>query len=370
MKSTLSAETSKNKGEWSELYTFIKLLYEGRIFAADENLEPLSSSDFLPIIKIRREEEVGDIYDYHTGNDKCQYVKIYHNELFITKIPVEEFRIQTALLYKDLSSPGTGNLKLSEMNGLQKFLQRIFINKITADNTHKADIIMEFLDVYTGFKLLSGFSIKSQLGAASTLLNASKATNFIFQINGIDDDLMNQANNIATRSKIMDRMELLKNSSEGFSFVGVDNEVFADNLEMIDSRMAEIMSFVLLYRYRDNIKSTPEIIQRLCSENPLYYHNNRIYEYKYKKLLAAVALGMMPSKYWNGRDEANGGYVIVKKNGDVLAYYLYNRNAFEDYLLKTTFLEAASTTRHEYASVYKKDGKYYIKLNLQIRFKA
>ena len=42
---------------------------------------------------------------------------------------------------------------------------------------------------------------------------------------------------------------------------------------------------------------------------------------------------MMPSKAWDGHDEANGGYVIVKEDGDVLAYHLYNRGAFETYLL-------------------------------------
>jgi HpaII restriction endonuclease. len=27
-----------NKGEWSEIYTFLKLLADGKLYAADENL--------------------------------------------------------------------------------------------------------------------------------------------------------------------------------------------------------------------------------------------------------------------------------------------------------------------------------------------
>ena len=53
---------------------------------------------------------------------------------------------------------------------------------------------------------------------------------------------------------------------------------------------------------------------------------------------------MMPSKEWDGQYEANGGYVIVKEDGDVLAYYIYNRGAFETYLLNNTKLERGSTS--------------------------
>ena len=38
---------AKNKGEWSELYAFIKLLKEGRIYAADENVNRLTIFIYL-----------------------------------------------------------------------------------------------------------------------------------------------------------------------------------------------------------------------------------------------------------------------------------------------------------------------------------
>ena len=77
---------------------------------------------------------------------------------------------------------------------------------------------------------------------------------------------------------------------------------------------------------------------------------------------------MMPSKVWDGVYDATGGYLIVKENGDVLCYHIYNKNKFEDYLFNNTRLETASSTRHEFGSIYKQDGLYYFKLNLQIRF--
>ena len=77
---------------------------------------------------------------------------------------------------------------------------------------------------------------------------------------------------------------------------------------------------------------------------------------------------MLPGKVWSGKADANGGYIIVREDGEVLCYHLYNRNDFEDYLLKNTRFDRGGAGRHGYAVVEKVDGRYYIKLNLQIRF--
>ena len=56
---------------------------------------------------------------------------------------------------------------------------------------------------------------------------------------------------------------------------------------------------------------------------------------------------MTPGKFWDGLDKATGGYIIVKRNGDVLAYHLYNRNYFEEYLLKNTQFDRPSATKFD-----------------------
>lgn len=77
---------------------------------------------------------------------------------------------------------------------------------------------------------------------------------------------------------------------------------------------------------------------------------------------------MMPSKVWSGKYDATGGYLIVKENGDVLCYHIYNTNEFEDYLLNNTKLETASSNRHDFGILYEENENYFFKLNLQIRF--
>lgn len=72
---------------------------------------------------------------------------------------------------------------------------------------------------------------------------------------------------------------------------------------------------------------------------------------------------------WNGIEEANGGYVVVKNDGEILAYHIYNRDIFENFLLNNTKFERGSTSKHNYCKVYKENDNYFIRLNLAIRFK-
>lgn len=51
---------SGNKGEWSEIYVLFKLLADGKIYAADSELNKLHDI-YFPIIKIIREEISGEL---------------------------------------------------------------------------------------------------------------------------------------------------------------------------------------------------------------------------------------------------------------------------------------------------------------------
>ena len=119
------------------------------------------------------------------------------------------------------------------------------------------------------------------------------------------------------------------------------------------------------------VKPLIDLVNKASNDNPLNFdtdNNHLFYEYKIKRFLTDVALGMMPSKVWTGKYDATGGYLIVKENGDVLCYHIYNRNEFEDYLLNNTKLETASSSRHGFGKIYKSNGEMFFNLNLQIRF--
>ena len=54
-----------NKGEWQEIYVVLRLLADGKIYAADSELNKLEDV-YFPIINIIRKENKGEIKEYAT----------------------------------------------------------------------------------------------------------------------------------------------------------------------------------------------------------------------------------------------------------------------------------------------------------------
>lgn len=362
-------ELRGNKGEWSEPYVLFRLLADGRIYAADENLKKLSSI-YFPILKIFRQERKDknnrNLNNINFSIDKDKKVEVYFNETLLKTVSQSDFEKEADYLLDQIktSSETTFNVRRS-----QSFLNGFNCYYLKALNENKADITIQIHDINTGYDPICGFSIKSQLGNASTLINADKSTNFIFEIQNLSEEQIKKINEIETSRKIVDRMNFIKQNNGDLVFTKMKHSVYEENLYFIDSCMPELLSWALKYSYLENLTSCKDIVNLLQNRNPLHFPNNKkYYEYKFKKFLCSAALGMMPATEWDGKDEANGGYIIVKDDGEVLAYHIYNRDKFEEYLLNNTKFERGSTSRHEFATVYKENEKYFINLNLQIRF--
>lgn len=142
---------------------------------------------------------------------------------------------------------------------------------------------------------------------------------------------------------------------------------------MVDSQLPRIIAEMLKIFYLEGISDISKQVGILNERDPLEYGKNTgqpFYSYKVKKFLTSSAIGMNPGSVWDGMGQANGGYIVVREDGEVLCYHLYNRNDFEDYLLNNTKMDKASVSRYGFGSI-EKDlyGKYTMKLNLQVRFK-
>lgn len=350
-----------NKGEWSEIYAFLRLLATGTLYAADEQLNRRESM-FFPIIKIIREEVRDEKYEYYTG-DK---IKICLNDTPVLEFSAEEFKAEADNLFADLSKRGAG-AGVFAIENTEEFMHAIHVKVLKARSTNKSDINLFLRDVTTSYEQVVGFSIKSELGSSPTLLNAGKTTNFIYRVENFPSEKITEINSIDTKTKILDRITAIGRNGGKFVFDKLENDTFADNLDMIDSQMAMNVAEMLVAYYSGKARTCVELLNHIKSVNPLS-RRAKFYEHKIKDLLCAVALGMKPATLWDGSDEATGGYIIVKTDGDVLAYHIYNRNSFKSYLLNNTRFESGGTTRHEYAMLYEENGSIYIKLNLQIRF--
>jgi len=350
-----------NKGEWSEVYALLRLLADGKLFAADEQLNRIGDM-FFPILKILREEIRGKQYEYHPDNEAAK-VKVFLNDEQVLQLPASVFDAEA----KHLLSEILAGKKAFEVARTEAFVKTIFMTKLKAPTTDKSDIRIQIHDVTTGYKNVVGFSIKSDLGAPPTLLNAGKTTNFIYEVSGIAAPDIGEINAIDTKTKLIDRMATIASKGGTLSFVGMENTTFARNLSMIDSQMPIVVAEMLIGYYTKNIADCLLLSDYVSQVNPLSQDED-FYRHNIKEMLCAIALGMKPATAWDGTDEATGGYVIVKTDGDVLAYHIYNRDAFRGYLLENTKFERGSSSKHDFCTLYHEGGKIKIKLNLQIRF--
>jgi len=362
----MSEYTKKNRGEWSEAYTFLKLLSDGKLYAADKDLNKIEDI-YYPLIKIITEEENGIMEYFRNGNIKIINGST-HKELM--ELNVEEFtEIATKHLEMIKNNKSTeGSFTCEE---IEDFLRKINHKKFKSKSGNKRDITIVVHDIFTGFKPELGFSIKSKLGGNPTLFNASKATNFIYKIKATNFDNIMDINDIEGTGKIIKRVQEITNSYGNLIFSKMYNENFLCNLQIIDSGLPEIIANLLSYSYNNNETKLTELIKILEEKNPLNYNlkiNSDFYKYKIKRFLTDSALGMTATSQWKGKFDATGGYIVVKEDGELVCYHLYNMNYFQDYLLENTKLESPSTSKYDYAKVYEENGEYYFRLNLQIRF--
>lgn len=353
-----------NKGEWSEIYTLLKILADKKLYAGDKDLNKVEGLIF-PIIKVLRAESNGT-YEFSYKDS----LVLVTNGLIEYQIPVADFYRQASSLLTSLRQASGRSFSFHET---EEFISSFDCKSLKANSSVKTDIQVIIHDLRTGVNPVLGFSIKSQLGLPSTLLNAGKTTNFIYRISdfSLSDNEIIEINEISSSSKIMDRISSITDKGGKLEFVKTESSIFGNNLILIDSALPTILSQMLYIYFTSKLSTTNELLNQVTTLNPLKYDltsNHPFYSYKIKRFLTDVALGMMPSKAWTGELDATGGYLVVKEDGEVLCYHIYNRNDFEDYLVNNTKFETASSSRHGFGTIYVQNSDLYFNLNLQIRF--
>ncbi|MBN1803159.1 MAG: HpaII family restriction endonuclease [Candidatus Lokiarchaeota archaeon] len=145
-----------NRGEWSELYVFFKLLSDGELYAADGDLNKINNI-YYPIVKIIRDEIDGK-WDYYR-NSKIKIINAQTKEI-VQEIPISDFELNAKNLLntlKDKKNKGSFSLP-----SIENFMKAIKCNSIKLRPTEKRDITIVVHDLRTGKKPTLGFSIKSQ----------------------------------------------------------------------------------------------------------------------------------------------------------------------------------------------------------------
>jgi type II restriction enzyme len=357
---------SGNKGEWSEIYVFLKLLADGRLNAADENLNALENI-YYPIIKVIR-AEVSRIREYSCNG----VIRMIDGKTSVTllELPISDFMNKAKELFEHLQTVQGSSFKFPE---IESFLKSIDVSTLSSPSSNKSDITLIVHDLKTGIMPRLGFSIKSMLGQNSTLFNPGKTTNFIYRLKGrrLTPAEIIRINSINTKSKIKNRIQELYRLGCNLQYEDIESKILKLNLQLIDSDLPQILGHMLLFKYTKSVNGLTQLLEELKQQNPLAFdltHGHPFYEYKVKSFLTDSALGMTPATIWKGNYDATGGIIIVKENGDVVCYHIYNRNEFQNYLLKNTKLDQASMNRYKFGEVYEENNFHFLKLNLQVRF--
>lgn len=420
-----------NRGEWTEAYVFLRLLGDGRIYGANDNLEK-DELTYIDIINIIKDEPNQYIRFERFINEEVAEIQAIDKEDVVFKIiTAPELQAKATLLYNQIKSV-TGDRKIS-VPAIEEYLKELHFTSPKANLSDKAkdlygaksDIIITSIDSLDKTRNIIGFSIKSHLGSSPTLFNCSSTSGFIYKIIGCTEDAMHKLNLLDSFKSIIDDIR----DKYALEFVSCKNEVFADNLSIVDSQMDKVLSTAVLINsnYYKTIVNTidkkgnttskevvftnlTDVSSKLSEINPLGIRKPDVfYVSKIKDLLFDSFAGLTASTAWNGKKKITGGYIDVNKDGEMLYYRAISDDIFCNYLLANTYFdrpdrgymfklayaeaqaytEGRSLTDSErnsiiykngvdgqknakkgdFGYVYCKDGEYYIDINFQIRFR-
>ncbi|MBU1934939.1 HpaII family restriction endonuclease, partial [Patescibacteria group bacterium] len=323
--------------EWSEFYAFIKILTDKIIYSADENLNKIEDNFYFVLEIIREETQIGTkIYDISKNDEKIHIKTPDKKEIAV--INSSEIKSKVNEIFEGMK--GNEGRTFSIQIG-KEIMEKLQCTQIKASSATKQDLIIKIHDPVTTIKPELGFSIKSMLGSPSTLLNSSGATNLRYKIIGENIDIKT-INSINTRSKIQDRVNKIYEMGGEIEFDNPESEIFRKNIRKIDSLFPEVLAEIVLGFFAGKGRTISELVEYLDGNNILsdkFDFSKEDVEYKIKEFLVSIALGMTPAKEWDGYTKAHGGYIIVKENGEIVCYHLYNRNEFQEYLYSNTRLD-------------------------------
>lgn len=354
MVSDESPSPSYNKGEWTELLVLAELLCAGRVEVRKYRRDEPSRE--LQIVGISRRNS--DKEDFTIDGDIVRFTASGRTLLRSSVCTKKNSLLPAIRLGKLVFSTNEGDdlLELLEIDQLKT-------------GSEKSDLYLNVIDPLTGVSGLQGYTIKSFLGSPPTLFNASRATNFTFEISpAIDSTEITRLNSLPIRKmcrEIVDNGHML-------TLVGC-RESFAENLSLLDSRMVDVVSSAMLAYYSMRCGKSGDlglIADFLATSNPLGVVNPSVfYHHKLKDFLEAATYGMVPSRLWDGKRSAPGGLLFVFKSGGLGCIPPVNADEHRQFLLDLTKFDGPSRKKFQFGQIRETEGACRLTLNFQIRFR-
>lgn len=369
---------SKNRGEWAEVVSVFKCLLSGRVATVRSDGGKLGITGAAVVISKLLLERSGHriTYELQRSDGKLCALHIKLNGTECVQIPFDEVRQDTQCLVNGVISAASkhksGNFSV---DGASEILSKYHLGTGKTQSSLKQDVELCLIDP-DGIELPSqGFSVKSFVGADPTLFNASRAARFKYRLDG---SAVIRAKQIAKdiqadrpRSWVQVLFHQLDDIRAFTNAIEIPDPKFERNLELLDSRMPEVIGAMLLKAYTSGDMSVKNSLDRVVLSDPLGYGGDAkaFYTLRIKKFLRAAALGFSSSRPWNGYEGADGGMLLIDKDWNLYCM-MSGRAGFEEYLLHVCRFESPSSSVNKHGGYGKVETEWhgtYVDLLLQIR---
>lgn len=350
------------KKEWCELYTFFRLLADGKVALGTP--EAKKSENYWPVSLIQREEHDGTRRYYI----EKEVIRI-EGEKGTKTLPREDFGIVAGLILQAVKSSSEN--EVTSPDGVEEFLDEAAIYDLEAKTEDRTDFSVAFWHPESP---LTGFNVRSRLSAMNPLLDGGRAANLKLEQSGVKfaTPTVNKINALPeSPNEVAERMMLIERLGGILKYSDVADRVFRSNLQMIDLHFPRVLTEMVRIMHLDGITRISKLTEVIKQTNPLkikdeLINKHRFYEFKVKQFLMALALGMRPAKIYNGQDSAVEGILLVDGSGEVLCYHKSGKETMENFLFLNTRLEKGSLDKDKYGFLEKENGTYYFKLNAKI----
>lgn len=375
-----------NKGEWSELYAALRIAVDGALQGVDVDLSPLEGR-CLKVRQVIRPDFIVDTgltlrFSKNENGIMCSRIVRPTNVTFSQG--KNELGKRVRLLYEKIKKMSLKE-QPNEDPCIAGMLKDIGCCYLSADAGNKKDILLQLHDPLAGGDVDYGFSVKSYIGAPPTLMNASGQTSLRFEVKNFDRkkmSIISKLNDSSSKTKYRQMMNVLISSGATLSFCDYDGENFKSNLRMLDDGLPEIYAEAVRLFEESGESCVEKILEKMEHADFKRYGRccTSFYQKKFKRFLVASALGMQPNSLWDDIDDATGGFIIVKPDGCIAAFYITDRSRFESYLVNaTSFVHPTASrkiasgekiNRNRVWLFEERKNKLYVHFNVQIRFSS
>lgn len=409
----------ENKGERSESYVVLKLVADGQLAEGDRELRP-RGNNYYRLLKIilralgksgaAREHRREIVFPHAEKPETApggtnEKIFIRNGEQTLSESTNSEFRKIAEELLKEIRSK-------KDTGALAEFLRSKnlegFVGKATCG--HKSDLQLEILDSGTGTPRELGFSIKSYLGAAPTLVNASAATRLEFRLCRNRKTGSASAPDMAELAKKFNAMQderagarrkynwcallgFLREHDVRLEFSKCVEPIYETNLMTVDSAFPRVLATLVRNHFEFKKSSFADALEKLVADDPLDLrerftekisaanaagkHNHNagtempriIYAGMMKRFLRHCVLGMNAGTLWHGKSEVSGGIIAVREDGNLVSFFAYNFDELDEFLFSNAKFETPSSTRHKFGRIVPADdgNGFVIRLIVQVR---